>query len=69
MPEKRENKNDKWIMATGNGKTKNLLSPKPKPELLNAFAILSQLDAPTNYNVPGPAQQIYNDRTIIPSSP
>jgi hypothetical protein len=40
-PEDGERKNDKWIRVTGNGKTKNLLNPKPKPKLHNGFAILS----------------------------
>ncbi len=35
----------------------------------NAFAILSQLDAPTHYNVPSPPQQMDNDKTIIPPGP
>jgi hypothetical protein len=39
--EEGENNNDKWITVTGKGKTKNSLNPKPKPELHNAFAILS----------------------------
>jgi hypothetical protein len=45
---------EKWIMVTGNGKAKNLLNPKPKPKLHNAFSIPSHLDAPTYYNVPSP---------------
>jgi hypothetical protein len=47
MPEDGENNYDKWITVTDNGKTKNLLNPKPKPKAHNAFAILSQPDAPT----------------------
>jgi hypothetical protein len=47
-PEEGENKNDKWIMVTGNGETKKILNPKPKPKLHNAFAIPSQPKAPTN---------------------
>jgi hypothetical protein len=69
MPEEGEIKIDKWIMVTGNGKTKNLLNPKPKPKLHNAFAILSQPNAPTYYNAPSPAQQMDNGRTIIPPGP
>jgi hypothetical protein len=53
-------------MVTGSGKTNNLLNPKPKPKLHNAFAILSQLDAPTYYDVPSPALQMDNNRTILP---
>ncbi len=49
------------IMVTGNGKTKNLLNPKPKPKLHNAFAILYQPNTPTYYDVPGPTQQMNND--------
>jgi hypothetical protein len=59
-------KNDKWITVTGNGKTKNLLNPKPKHKLHNAFAILSQPNTPTYYNTPSPTQQMDDDRTIIP---
>ncbi len=65
----RENNNDKWIMVTGNGKTKNLLNPKPNPKVHNAFAILSQPDTPTNYNMLSPTQQIDNNKTIIPPGP
>jgi hypothetical protein len=35
----------------------------------NAFAILSQPDAPTHYNAPRPTQQINEDKTIIPPGP
>jgi hypothetical protein len=48
MPEDGENNNDKWIMVTGSGKTKNLLNPNPKPKMHNAFALLSQPNAPTH---------------------
>ncbi len=41
-----ESNNEEWIMVSGNGKTKILLNPKPKPKLHNAFAILSQPNAP-----------------------
>ncbi len=68
-PEDKEKKNNKWIMVTGNGKTKNLLNPKPKPKLHNAFAILSQPNAPTYYDVLSPAQHMDNDRTIISPQP
>jgi hypothetical protein len=43
-----EKDNDKWITVTGNGKTKSLLNPKQNPKLCNAFAILSQPNAPTH---------------------
>jgi hypothetical protein len=69
MPEEGENKDDKWITVTGKGKTKNLLKPKLKPKLHNAFAILSQFDAPTIYNMSGPALQMDNNKTIIPPDP
>ncbi len=65
---RREHK-DKWITVAGNGKTKNLLSPKPKPKLHNAFAILSQPNAPTYNDAPSPAQQMDDNRTIIPPGP
>jgi hypothetical protein len=53
-------------MVTGNGKTKNLLNPRPKPKFHNAFAILSQPNAPTHYNAPSPTQQMDNNKTIKP---
>jgi hypothetical protein len=56
-------------MVTGNGKTKNLLNPKPNPKVHNAFAIRSQPNAPTHYKVPCPTQQINDDKTIIPPGP
>jgi hypothetical protein len=57
------------MMVTGNGKTKNLLNPKPNPKVHNAFAILSQHKAPTHYDAPRPTQQINDDKTIIPPGP
>jgi hypothetical protein len=69
MPEDGENNNDKWITVTGNGKAKNLLNPKPNPKVHNAFAILSQPNAPTHYGVLSPTQQIDDDKTIIPPGP
>ncbi len=69
MPEEGENKDDKWITVTGKGKTKNLLKPKLEPKLHNAFAILSQPDAPTIYNMSSPALQMDNNKTIIPHDP
>jgi hypothetical protein len=68
MPEDKEN-DDKWITGTGNSKTINLLNPKPKPKLHNAFAILSQPDAPTHYDAPSPTQQMDNNKTIMPPGP
>jgi hypothetical protein len=68
-PENGEKDNDKWITVTGNGKTKTLLTPKPNPKVHNAFAILSQPDALTHYNVLRPTQQIKDDKTIIPPGP
>ncbi len=64
--EEGENKDDQWITVTGKGKTKKLLNPKLKPKLHNAFAILSQPNAPTIYNISGPALQMDKDKTIIP---
>ena len=49
---------------TGNGKRKNLLMPKLAPKLHNAFAILSQPDAPTTYKMSEPELKMdddYND--------
>jgi hypothetical protein len=64
-----KNEDDKWITVTGSGKTKKLLTPKLKPTLHNAFAILSQPDDPTNYNMSGPPLQMDDNRTIIPPDP
>ena len=49
---------------TGKGKHKNLLKPKLKPTLHNAFAILSQPDDPTNYKMSGPPLKMDEDKTI-----
>ena len=51
------------------GKLKNLLKPKLKPTLHNAFAILSQPDDPTNYNMSGPPLKMDDDKTILPPDP
>jgi hypothetical protein len=67
--EDRENNNDKWIRVTGSRKTKKLLNPKPKPKLHNAFAILSQPNAPTYYGASCPTLQIDDNKTIIPPGP
>ena len=67
--EEGENKDDKWITVTGRGKTKKLLKPKLKPTLHNAFAILSQPDNSTRYNISGPPLQMDDDKTIIPPDP
>jgi hypothetical protein len=64
-----ENDNDKWITVTGNGKTKKLLNPKPKPKLHNAFAILSQPNAPTYNNVPSLTKQMDGDKNHHPPRP
>jgi hypothetical protein len=64
-----ENEDDKWITVTGNGKTKKLLKPKLKPTLHNAFAILSQPNDPTNYNMSGPPLQMEDEKSIIPPDP
>jgi hypothetical protein len=69
MPEEGENEDDKWITVTGSGKIKNLLKPKLEPKLHNAFAILSQTNAPTIYNMSSPALQMDNNKTIIPPHP
>jgi hypothetical protein len=37
--------------------------------LQNAFAILSQTDAPTTYNTPGMAHQMDDNKTIMPTDP
>jgi hypothetical protein len=55
--------------VTGNGKTKKLLKPKLEPKLHNAFAILSQPNAPTIYNMSSLALQMDDDKTIIPPDP
>jgi hypothetical protein len=67
--EEGENKDDKWITVTGRGKTKNLLQTKLKPTLHNAFAILSQPNDPTSYNMSGPPLKMDDDKTILPPDP
>ena len=67
--EEGENKDDKWITVTGRGKTKQLPKPKLKPTLHNAFAILSQPDDPTNYNMSRPPRQMYDGKTTLPPDP
>ena len=64
-----ENEDDKWITVTGKSKHKNLLKPKLKPTLHNAFAILSQPDDPTNYKMSGPTLKMDDDKTILPPDP
>jgi hypothetical protein len=67
--EEGENKEDKWITVTGRGKTKRLLKPTLKPKLHNAFAILSQPNDPTSYNMSSPPLQMNNDKTVMPPDP
>jgi hypothetical protein len=67
--EEGENEDCKWITVTGWGNTKKLLKPKLKPKLHNAFAILSQPDDPTSYNMSSPPLTKDNDITIIPPNP
>ena len=67
--EEGEREDDKWIMVTGRGKTKKLLKPKLKPTLHNAFAILSQPDDPTSYNMSGPPLKIDDNKAILPPDP
>jgi len=55
--------------VTGKGRNKILLKPKLKPTLHNAFAILSQPDDPTNYNMSGPPLKMDDDKTILPPDP
>jgi hypothetical protein len=55
--------------VTGRGKTKNLLKPTLKPTLHNAFAILSQPDDPTSYNMSGPPLKMDDVKTILPPDP
>jgi hypothetical protein len=64
-----ENEDGKWITVTDCGKIKSLLKPKLKPKLHNAFAILSQPDNPTSYNMSGPPLQKDQDKTTIPPDP
>jgi hypothetical protein len=67
--EEGENEDDKWITVTGRGKPKKLLKPKLKPTLHNAFAILSQPDDLTSYNISRPTLQRNNDKAILPPDP
>jgi hypothetical protein len=68
MPEDGEKDNDNWITVTGNGKTKNLINPKPNPKVHNAFAILSQPDTPTHYGAPRPTQEINDNKPSYPQA-
>ena len=43
--------------------------PKLAPKLHNAFAILSQPDAPTIYKMSGPELKKDDDKTILPPDP
>jgi hypothetical protein len=67
--ERTENKDDKWIIVTGRGKSKKLLKPKLKPTLHNVFVILSQPDDPTRYNMSGTPLQMDGDQIILPPDP
>jgi hypothetical protein len=67
--EEGENEDDKWNTVTGRGKTKNSVKPKLKPTLHNAFAILSQPDDPTSYNMSRPPLQMDDNKTILPPDP
>ena len=62
LSEDGENKDDKWIIVAGRGKHKNLLTPKLKPTLHNAFAILSQPDDPTNYKMSRPTLKMDDNK-------
>jgi hypothetical protein len=64
-----ENEDDKWITVTGRGKINKLTMPKHAPKLHNAFAILSQPDAPTIYNMSRPELKMDDDKTILPPDP
>ncbi len=69
MSEEGENEDDKWITVTGKGRNKILPKPKLKPTLHNAFAILSQPNDPTNYNMSKPPLKMDDDKTILPPDP
>jgi len=55
--------------VTGHGKTNKFLKPKLKPKLHKAFAILSQPNNPTSYNMSSPPLQMDDDKPIIPPDP
>ncbi len=67
--EEGENEDDKWITVTGRGKTKQLPKPKLKPTVHNAFAMLSQPDDPTSYNMSKPPRQMDDGKTTLPPDP
>jgi hypothetical protein len=67
--EEGESKDDKWITVAGGSNTKKLLQPKLKPTLHNAFAILSQPDDPTGYNMSRPLLKMDDDKTVLPLDP
>ncbi len=54
---------------TGRGKTKKLLKPKLKPTVHIAFALLSQPDDSTSYNMSGPPMKMGDDKTILHPDP
>jgi hypothetical protein len=56
-------------MVPDRGKSKKLIKPKLKPTLHYAFAILSEPDNPTRYNLSNPPPQMVDDKTIIPPDP
>ena len=65
--EEGENEHGKWITVTGRGIIKKLLKPTLTLKLYNAFAILSQPNDPTSYNMSSPPQKMDDNKTIIPS--
>ena len=67
--EEGENEHGKWITVTGRGIIKKLLKPTLTLKLYNAFAILSQPNDPTSYNMSGPPLQMDNDKTSMPPDP
>jgi hypothetical protein len=67
--EEGENEDDKWVTVTGHSNTKKLPKPKLKPTLHNAFAIPSQPDDPTGYNMSGPLLTMDDDKSVIPPDP
>ncbi len=66
--EEGENEDAKWIAVTDKGKHNNLLKPKLKPTLHNAFAILSQPDDPTSDKMSGPTLKMDDDKPSYPQT-
>jgi hypothetical protein len=69
MPEDRQKDNDNWITVTGNGKTKNLLNPKPNPKVHNDLPYSPNPTPPPITTCPARHNKSTRTKTIIPPGP